>query len=118
MTRKYFLIIVPAVLVACIVVAVLIGTKSERLVPQRQVKSLGSAVVTFPGSNVTITPKDLQKMTDQEIANYAVLIYYTERFTMTQEETHYIGSRLLPRFFAKPQANTPGEKNGYTVVNE
>ena len=110
MTRKNFLIIVPAVLVACIVVAALIGTKTERLIPRRQVKSLGSAVVTFPGSNVTIAPKDLQKMTDQEMANYAVLIYYAERFTMTQEETHYIGSRLLPRFFTGQQTNIQGEK--------
>lgn len=110
MMRKNFLIILPPAIVACIFVATLIGTKTEWLIPRRQVKSLGSAVVTFPGSNVTITPEDIQGMTDQEIANYAVLIYYTERFTMTQEETHYIGSRLLPRFFAGQQTNIQGEK--------
>lgn len=106
MTRKYFLIIFSPVIVACVFAALLIGAKTGWIIPQRHVKSLGSAVVTFPGSNVTIAPEDLQKMTDQELANYAVLIYYTERFTMTQEETHYIGFRLLPRFFARPQANT------------
>ena len=104
------MIILPPVVAACIFAALLIGTKSEWIIPQRHVKSLGSAVVSFPGSNVTITPEDLQKMTDQELANYAVLIYYTERFTMTQEETHYIGSRLLPSFFVKPQADIQGEK--------
>ena len=68
--------------------------------------TLSTTKVTFPDLGVTIQAEDIKEMNAYELSRYASLLYYTERFNTTKEETRYLAMMLLPRFFIVPEEQT------------
>ena len=99
------------ILLVGILVSLLIGFRVGQLSHQKRPVAIGATDIQFLGGHVVITPQDLQEMTNEELDRYASLLFYLDRFQITQEETYYMGTRLLPRFFAKPQANNQQGEN-------